>query len=138
LLGPGRRSRNTEVMIRPYPIRNSAEPTLLLFDIESKYATVILEASVVVDAPTVLYIPYHFHYSPTFIIWATNKEMEWDKQNQLLYWYPAKYQTLNQIIIAKEHTYNKAVDLINSRLPKRARDLVEKATEKAIYVNTFS
>ena len=60
--------------------------------------------------------------------------MEWNKQNQLLYWYPAKDQTLNQIIIAKEHTYNKAVDLINSRLPKTARSLLEKAT----FVNIFS
>jgi hypothetical protein len=60
--------------------------------------------------------------------------MEWDKQNQLLYWYPEKDQTLNQIIIAKEHTDNNSVELINSRLPKKARVLLE----KAMFVTTFS
>jgi uncharacterized membrane protein HdeD (DUF308 family) len=133
LLGPDRRLRNIDVIARPYPIRSSAEPTLLFFDVESKYATVILEGRVV-DAPTILYIPYHFHYSPTFRVWATtSREMEWDKENQLLYWYPEKDQTLNQIIIAKEHIDN-SVDLIDSRLPKKARALLE----KAMFVTTFS
>jgi hypothetical protein len=60
------------------------------------------------------------------------KRWGWDKQNQLLYWYPEKDQTLNQIIIAKEHIDNK-VDLINSSLPKKARSLLEKAK----FVTTF-
>lgn len=76
-----------------------------------------------------MYIPYDYHYSPEFRVWATSKEIEWDRQNQLLSWYPAKDQTLNQIIVAKEHS-NK-VDI--ERLPKRARDSVEKTT----FVNTF-
>jgi hypothetical protein len=129
LLGPGRRPRTTEVIARPYPLRSSARPVLLFFDIKSTYSTLLLEGSVV-DAPTILYIPYDFHYSPEFRVWATSKEIEWDRQNQLLRWYPAKDQTLNQIIVAKERS-NK-IDI--ERLPKRARDSAEKAT----FVYTFS
>jgi len=84
----------------------------------------------VVDAPTILYIPYDNHYAPEFRVWATSREIEWDRQNQLLYWYPAKDQTLNQIVVAKKGS-NK-IDI--ERLPKSARDSVE----KAIFVNTFS
>ena len=123
LLGPDRRPRNIDTMARPYPLRSSAKPILLFFDLESSYATLILEGSVV-DAPTVIYIPYDLHYSPEFRVWATSKEIEWDRQNQLLYWYPAKVQTLNQIIIAKERGEN--VD--TERLPKAARDVVEKTS----------
>lgn len=128
LLGPGRRPRNADVIARPYPLRSSARPILLFFDIESTYATLLLEGSVV-DAPTIIHIPYDYHYSPEFRVWATSKEIEWDRQNQLLSWYPAKDQTLNQIIVANERS-NK-VDI--ERLPKRARDSVEKTT----FVNTF-
>jgi Cellulase (glycosyl hydrolase family 5) len=128
LLGPGRRPRNADVIARPYPLRSSARPILLFFDIESTYTTLLLEGNVV-DAPTIMYIPYDYHYSPEFRVWATSKEIEWDRQNQLLSWYPAKDQTLNQIIVAKERS-NK-VDI--ERLPKRARDSVEKTT----FVNTF-
>jgi hypothetical protein len=128
LLGPGRRPRNADVIARPYPLRSSARPILLFFDIESTYATLLLEGSVV-DAPTIMYIPYDYHYSPEFKVWATCKEIEWDRQNQLLSWYPAKDQTLNQIIVAKERS-NK-VDI--ERLPKKARDSVEKTT----FVNSF-
>ena len=123
LLGPDRRPRNIDTMARPYPLRSSAKPILLFFDLESSYATLILEGSVV-DSPTVIYIPYDLHYSPEFRVWATSKEIEWDRQNQLLYWYPAKVQTLNQIIIAKEHSEN--VD--TERLPKAARDMVKKTS----------
>jgi len=129
LLGPNRRPRNVDVLARPYPICSSAKPILLFFDLKSSYATLILEGAIV-DAPTIIYIPYSFHYSPEFKIWATSKEIEWDRQNQLLYWHPAKDQTLNQIIIAKE--LNDNVDI--KRLPKRAREQVEKTS----FVNVFS
>jgi hypothetical protein len=118
-----------DVLARPYPLCSSAKPILLFFDIKTSYATLILEGSAV-DAPTVMYIPYDFHYSPEFRVWATSKEIQWDRQNQLLYWYPAKGQPLNQIIIAKQRNNN--VDI--ERLPKRARDLVEKTS----FVNIFS
>jgi hypothetical protein len=129
LLGPGRRPRNPDVIARPYPLRSSARPIFLFFDIKSTYATLVLEGTVV-DAPTILYIPYDFHYSPEFKVWATSKEIQWDKQNQLIRWYPAKDETLNQIIIAKERS--NTIDI--ERLPKRAGD----SAEKAKFVNTFS
>ncbi len=129
LLGPGRRPRNPDVVARPYPMRSSARPTLLFFDIASKYATVVLEGQVV-EAPTILYVPFEYHYSPEFKTWATSQEIEWDKPNQLLYWYPDKNQTTNQIVIAKEQ--NDEIDF--KKLPKKGAELAE----KVMFVKTFS
>ncbi len=83
LLGPGRRPSNPDVIARPYPLRSSARPILLFFDIESTYVALLLEGSVV-DVPTIMYIPYDHHYSPEFRVWATSKEIEWDRQNAAL------------------------------------------------------
>jgi uncharacterized membrane protein HdeD (DUF308 family) len=122
LLGPNRVPRNLDVVARPYPMRSSAEPVLLFFDIESKYATIILEGKVV-EAPTVIYIPFKIHYAPEFTVWATtSKQIEWDKDNQLLYWYPAKERTVNQIIIGRGR------NLDTTKLPKQAKDLASKVT----------
>jgi uncharacterized membrane protein HdeD (DUF308 family) len=122
LLGPNRTPRNLDVVARPYPMRSSAEPVLLSFDIESKYATIILEGKVV-EAPTVIYIPFKIHYAPEFTVWATtSKQIEWDKDNQLLYWYPAKELTLNQIIIGKSRNLDTSV------LPQQAKELASKVT----------
>ena len=75
------------------------------------------------DAPTVIYVPFTLHYAPEFTIWATtSKQIEWDKDNQLLYWYPAKELTLNQIIIGKSR------NLDTSILPKQAKDLASEVT----------
>lgn len=128
LLGPNRTPRNIDVIARPYPMRSSAEPTLLFFDSESKYAAIILNGAVLRGTPTVIYVPYHYHYSPEFRLWATSKEVEWDKENQLLYWYPATDQDVNQIIIGT------TPNLDTKSLPKRVKTLLDK-TE---LVNTFS
>ena len=127
ILGPNRTHRNLDVMARPYPIRSSAEPTLLFFDIESKYSAIILKGAVV-DAPTIIYIPYHFHYSPEFRVWATSKEMNWDKENQLLYWYPSRDQSLNQLIVGKERSIDGTI------LPERCKSLLERTT----FMNSFA
>jgi hypothetical protein len=122
LLGPNRTPRNLDAVARPYPMRSSAEPVLLFFDIESKYATIILKGKVV-EAPTVIYIPFNIHYAPEFSVWATtSKQIKWDKDNQLLYWYPAKERTVNQIIIGKSR------NLDTSILPKQAKDLASEVT----------
>src|SRR5215211_4927047 len=122
LLGPNRTPRNLDVVARPYPMHSSAEPVLLFFDIESKYATIILKGKVV-EAPTVIYIPFNIHYAPEFTAWATtSKQIKWDKDNQLLYWYPAKELTLNQIIIGKSR------NLDTSIFPKEAKDLASEVT----------
>ncbi len=121
LLGPNRVPRNLDVVARPYPMRSSAEPVLMFFDIESKYATIILKGKVV-EAPTAIYIPFKMHYAPEFTVWATSKQIKWDKDNQLLYWYPAKELTLNQIIIGKSKNLDTSV------LPKEAKDLASKVS----------
>jgi hypothetical protein len=127
LLGPNRKPRNIDVVARPYPMRSSSEPTLLFFDIDSKHASIILKGKVC-EAPTIIYIPYDIHYFPEFTVWATSSEMKWDKENFLLYWYPAKNQEINQIIIAPGGKYNAEV------LPSPAKDIISKTT----FTSTFS
>ena len=128
LLGPNRTHRDLDVVARPYPMRSSAQPVLLFFNIKSKYAVIILKGKVV-EAPTIIYIPFNLHYAPEFTVWAsTGKQIEWDKENQLLYWHPAKDVTLNQIIIGSSRSLDASV------LPEEARNLVSKVT----LIGTFS
>jgi hypothetical protein len=54
--------------------------------------------------------------------------MKWDKENFLLYWYPAKNEEINQIIIAPSRKYNAEV------LPSPAKDMISKTT----FSSTFS
>jgi Cellulase (glycosyl hydrolase family 5)/Glycoside hydrolase family 5 C-terminal domain len=128
LLGPNRVPRNIEVMARPYPLRSSAEPTLLFFDIESKYAAIILSGNVIKDVPTIIYVPYHYHYSPNFKVWTTGGQMEWDKENQLVYWYPSTDKQTNLIVIGKDQ------ELKAETLPEKVKELQDKITT----VNSFS
>jgi hypothetical protein len=120
LLGPGRVPRNIEVIARPYPLRSSAEPTLLFFDSESKYASIILSGPVIKDVPSVIHVPYHYHYSPSFRVWATSNKLEWDKTNQVLSWYPDTDEKENQIIIGVTENLEK------KGLPKRVQDLADR------------
>jgi Cellulase (glycosyl hydrolase family 5) len=99
LLGPNRIPRHIDVVARPYPMLSSAEPSFLSFDIDSKHGVIILDG-IVVDAPTIIYVPFHLHYSPTFYVWATSNEIKWDKENQLLIWYPSRERTKNQLIMS--------------------------------------
>jgi hypothetical protein len=128
LLGPNRKPRNVDVVARPFPMRSSAEPAFLFFDADSKYASIILKGRVISDQPTIVYIPFDIHYSPEFTVWATSNEMEWDKENQLLYWYPSKDQTHNQLIIGKGNK------LDTKLLPDESKELASKTT----FTNTFS
>jgi hypothetical protein len=50
--------------------------------------------------------------------------MEWDKENQLLYWYLSKDQSLNQMILAKEQ--EQKID--SAILPERCKSLLERTT----------
>ena len=99
LLGPNRIPRHIDVVARPYPMLSSAEPSFLSFDIDSKYAIIILDG-IVVDAPTIIYVPFHLHYSPTFYVWATSNEIKWEKEKQVLIWHPSKEREKNQLIIS--------------------------------------
>jgi hypothetical protein len=129
LLGPDRTPRNVDAVARPYPMRSSAEPSLIFFDIDSKYASIVLEGKVVTDEPTIIYIPFDIHYSPEFTVWATSNELKWDKVNNLLYWYPAKDQDYNQVVIGK----GKLVKLETKDLPEQSKELAT----KTIFSNTF-
>jgi len=40
----------------------------------------------VVDAPTVIYIPFNIHYAHEFSVWATSKEAKWDIANQIKFY----------------------------------------------------
>ncbi|HEX7140981.1 MAG TPA: cellulase family glycosylhydrolase [Nitrososphaeraceae archaeon] len=105
LLGPNKRPRHIDVIARPYPMLSSAEPSFLSFDIDSKYAIIILDGKVV-EAPTIIYVPFHLHYSPTFYVWATSNEIKWDKEEQLLIWHPSRERTKNQLIISIQPELN--------------------------------
>jgi hypothetical protein len=124
LLGPNRKPRNIEAVARPYPMRSSAEPALLFFDLDSKYASIILKGKVLSKEPTIIYIPFDVHYSPEFTVWATNDQMRWNKENQLLYWYPAENHTYHQIIIRKGKGDRLDIDI----LPEQSKKLANKTT----------
>jgi endoglycosylceramidase len=127
LVGPNNTRRNIDVVARPYPMRSSAEPFLLFFDINSKHASIMLKGKVY-EAPTIIYIPYNIHYSPEFTVWATSSnEMRWDKDNFLLYWYPAKNEEISQIIIAPGRKYNTEV------LPSPSKDMISRTTFSMTY-----
>jgi len=129
LLGPERKPRNVDAVARPYPMRSSAEPILIFFDIDSKYASIVLKGKVFTVEPTVIYIPFDIHYSPEFTVWSTSNELKWDKMNNLLYWYPSKDQDYNQLVIGK----GKLDKLETEFLPSQSKDLVG----KTVFTNTF-
>ena len=116
ILDSNRDLRNYDIVARPYPICSSAKPKLLFFDLKSRYATIILEGRVQGDKPTIIFIPTKYHYQ-SFSIRATSSEIQWIKQEQLLYWYPDKNKQFNQIIIAP----NEELDV--NILPAQAREL---------------
>jgi len=121
ILGPNRVPRNIDVIARPYPMRSSAEPKFLFFDIKTKYAVIILEGTVEAPKhPTVIHIPFNIQYSPELYVWATSDEIEWDKQNQILYWYPNKDSATNAMILGKVRRMDR------DALPKMAKEVVDK------------
>jgi Cellulase (glycosyl hydrolase family 5) len=118
LLGPNRTPKNLDIAARPYPLYSSGEPQLLSFSLASLYCIIILK-NPIVDAPTVIYIPYNIHYKPIFKIWATSNRIEWNPEQQLLCWYPNKDKLLNQIIITPPG------DLDKSLLPEQSKSLLD-------------
>lgn len=127
LLGPNRKPRNLDLVARPYPMRSSAEPFLVFFDIDSKYASIILKGEVISNEPTVVYIPFDIHYFPEFTICATYdsiNEMRWDKENQLLHWYPSNDYVYNQLIIGK----GRIGELDINKLPRQSKEIASKTT----------
>jgi hypothetical protein len=121
LLGPDRSPRNLDIVARPYPVRASAMPQLVFFDLRSKNAAFILTGQVV-DAPTVIFVPLSCHYPDGFEIRATTSEstITWNESEQMLYWYPDKSVApdgSNKLIISP-------IDGVkSSALPDQVQDL---------------
>lgn len=90
--------RNADIIARPYPMRSSAKPQLLYFDVRSKCAAIIL-AGKPVPAPTVIYVPRDIQYTNQFDVMATSRSLRWDDEKQLLYWNPDPALATNQILI---------------------------------------
>lgn len=120
LLGPNRKPRHIDIVARPYPQYISAEPHLLFFDLKSKYCVIILKGPVV-EAPTIIYIPYGIQYNRTFKVWSTSNHFEWHSENQMMKWWPDRNETLNQIFITP---ISDKID--TSILPKVSNDLMNK------------
>lgn len=119
LLGPQRKPRHLDLVTRPYPLLSSAKPAFLSFDVKNKYFVLILEGETVKeDAPTVIYVPRNTHYPTGFYLWSTTpskESIEWDAEDQLLYWNPSKELSPNAMIIAGR------VDIEVNKLPKEIR-----------------
>ena len=120
LLGPNRKPRHIDIVARPYPQYSSAEPHLLFFDLNSKYCVIVLKGPVV-EAPTIIYIPYVIQYNRTFKVWSTSNHFEWHSENQMMKWWPDRNEMLNQIVITP---ISDKID--TSTLPKVSNDLMNK------------
>lgn len=128
ILGPNRKLRHEKIIARPYPMRSSAKPELLFFDLKSKLCTIMLNGKSV-DEPTLIFIPSKIQYNSKFQVFATiaNKDgikdiqkvdgIDWNIEDQILSWYPDKHMEQNQIVIARID--KKEPD--TSTMPKKSR-----------------
>ena len=107
LLDWRRRIRDPDVVARPYPIRSSAQPSLLCFDSFSKHGVVVLKGTPVSNAPTVVYIPDAIQYPKGFEIHYTGGRVAWDGANHLLYWSLQRKQSDHQIIVCPVGNFDK-------------------------------
>jgi hypothetical protein len=105
LLGPNRVPRELDIVARPYSMRSSAKPSLLCYDSSSRQGAIMLTGPVV-NAPTVIYIPFALRYPDGFEVRTTSPNLEWDANAQLLYWYPDGGQAVNQLIICPAFGFN--------------------------------
>lgn len=109
ILGPGRELRNADVVARPYPMRSSAEPVGLQFDLQTKQSFMKFEG-LPVEEPTVIFVPYSIHYRGTgFDVLATGGEIEWKQDIQMLFWKPDRNSTKHQLVIHPRGLFNEMV-----------------------------
>jgi hypothetical protein len=113
--------RNADIIARPYPMRSSAKPELLYFDVRTKHAAIILSGKPV-EAPTVIYVPRDIQYTNRFEVRATSPLLKWDDDKQLLYWKPDSAAATNQIVIYPRGDFHPDV------LPARSRALLGATT----------
>jgi aryl-phospho-beta-D-glucosidase BglC (GH1 family) len=119
--------RNADIIARPYPMRSSAKPELLYFDLKSKHAAIILSGKPVAAA-TVIYVPRDIQYTNEFEVMATSSEIQWDKDKELLYWKPNSAFATNQIVIFPSG------DFQPESLPAKSRALLGATTNHAAWM----
>lgn len=105
ILGPRRQPRNDDIIARPYPVRSSAEPKLLTFDLNTKLCVMMFGDLVESSHDTIIYIPYDFHYKNGFEVRATSNNMRFDMENNLLFWGLSNSQK-HQIIICPPKSFD--------------------------------
>jgi endoglycosylceramidase len=126
LLGPGWQLRHANVFVRPYPMRSTAEPELLWFELETeRFALVLKGTPVSRDLPTVISVPREYRYFKGMEVrtsGAQGRAVEWDAEKHLLYWWPDPS--------ASEHllTLNRPGEFAGNALPPRARQLAGSLT----------
>jgi hypothetical protein len=106
LLGPNRSLRHPDILARPYPMRSSAEPEMVFFDIATKQAAVALRGAIVSSHPTVIFVPQATQYPAGIDVRATGTTVEFDVQRQLLYWWPNPSAPTNQLVLSPCGRFN--------------------------------
>jgi hypothetical protein len=125
LLGPNRVPRHLDIVARPYPLRSSAEPGVLAFDIENKHFVVVLRGRPV-DSTTIVFIPKRVHYTDGFDVRATSPDLLWDEENQLLRWLPDANADKHALVVSPAGVFNPSV------IGQEERDLVELTAPRPI------
>lgn len=119
--------RNADIIARPYPMRSSAKPELVYFNLKSKHAAIVLSGKPVA-APTVIYVPRDIQYTNQFEVIATSPVLKWDDEKQLLYWEPNSTLGTNQIVIYPRGDFHAET------LPAESRALLELTTNHLTFL----
>jgi Cellulase (glycosyl hydrolase family 5)/Glycoside hydrolase family 5 C-terminal domain len=125
LLNHKREFPERDIVARPYPIRSSAEPKLLFFDIETKHCAIVLHGQME-KAATVIFIP-DIQYPKGFEVHATSAALSWDHPRQILQWFPDPTQKWNLIVICPPNAFNAKM------LPLRVQELLPSAPRREIF-----
>ncbi len=115
--------RNPDIVSRPYPLRSSAAPSKIFFDIETRHAAIVLRG-LPVAAPTVVFVPRKYQYGDGFEVRASGQSLRWDDRNQWLYWLPSPGEEAHQVVICPRGAFD------GDSLPEESRELLAKTTRR--------
>jgi hypothetical protein len=125
LLGP-EGPRHFDIAARPYPMRSTARPERLAFDLASRQAEIVLAGGVVPGEPTVIFVPQRIHYGQGFDVRSTSSRAPvWDEQRQRLYWWPSPADARHVLVISPAGRFDAA------RLSAAGRDARTRVTSFA-------
>ena len=79
--------RALKAAIRPYPYKIAGEPILYFFNMEAKEFYLKFKADKAISAPTEIFVP-EFHYGKGFIVTHSPGKLAFDKESELLLFYP--------------------------------------------------